>query len=247
MTSSTEPKAIAYHQDLPTPNDILNLYQADTHTALRTMPVHGRSFELSHPDDEELIWNGDLCWYHGDVDEHSYKDFDWLVDYLESDTNTDDETKGNTLLMLSTMQGLGSSFKKQSYINSLICCLHSTSPCCINAMGCQCTHPGWFSHAISTAVHPNDNEAIHDTGSDASFHEDRDYCYIRLIYALTQNVNSEWRQRLTRDGHPERYISLVDGVCQKGCLDVGFYLLVIFGCIRSSGKDLPFSPAEKRW
>ncbi|KAG1896951.1 uncharacterized protein F5891DRAFT_1050876, partial [Suillus fuscotomentosus] len=60
--------------------------------------------------------------------------------------------------------------------------------------------------------------------------------------------NDEWYQRLIRDGHLRRCISLVDRVShqQRGWYS-GFCLLVIIGHIKSSHKDLPFSPAEERW
>ncbi|KAG1896950.1 uncharacterized protein F5891DRAFT_561524 [Suillus fuscotomentosus] len=274
----------AYYQSKNSllPNDILK-YRADTRTALRTMLVHGQSLGLSRPDDEELIWSGDLCWYHGDGDENSYEEFDWLVDYLASDTNTDDETEGDALLALSAMQGLGSSTKQQSYISSLIRCLHSTTSPRVRHAALRAVFEArealafitdasmpqgvdgqlldelskallaavrlgadaQLLTAILTAVRPKDDQTTYDTGPDGSSHENRDYCYIRLIYALTKN--DEWCRRLTRDGHLERCISLVDGVSQKGHTDVGFCLLVIFGRIASLGKDFPFSPAEERW
>ncbi|KAG2109033.1 uncharacterized protein F5147DRAFT_836864 [Suillus discolor] len=257
----------AYHQlkNSSKVNDILK-HRADTRTALRTMIVHGQSVELSRPDDEQLIWSGDMCWYHSDGREPNCEEFDWLVDYLASDANTDYETQGDALLALSAMQELGSPTKRLSYISSLIRCMGSTRPPRVRHTALRAVFEAReelayitsvsmpegvdvhildeLSRAVLTAVHPNDDEAIHDTEPDASFHEDRDYCYIRLIYTLTQN--DEWMQRLTRDGHLDRCISLVDGVSQKGHSDVGFYLLVIFGRIRSSGKDLPFSPAEER-
>ncbi|KIK48533.1 hypothetical protein CY34DRAFT_103945 [Suillus luteus UH-Slu-Lm8-n1] len=90
-----------------------------------------------------------------------------------------------------------------------------------------------------------DGNTAHDTGPDASFHFSRDSCYIRLICALTKN--DEWIQRLSRDGHLERCYSLVDGVCRKPYSKIGFYLLVMFGRIKSSGTDLPFGPAQERW
>jgi hypothetical protein len=102
-----------------------------------------------------------------------------------------------------------------------------------------------LSRALLTAVRPKNGHAIHDTGPDASFHIDRDSCYIRIICALTKN--DEWYQCLTRDGHLDWCISLLDGLYQYCHLNVAFYLLVIFGRIKSSGKDLPFGPAQERW
>ncbi|KAG1825362.1 hypothetical protein EV424DRAFT_678100 [Suillus variegatus] len=54
-----------------------------------------RGNKLSRPDDEHLIWYGDLRWRHSDERESSCEKFDWLVHYMEGDTNTDDETEGD--------------------------------------------------------------------------------------------------------------------------------------------------------
>ncbi|KIK48528.1 hypothetical protein CY34DRAFT_103942 [Suillus luteus UH-Slu-Lm8-n1] len=102
-----------------------------------------------------------------------------------------------------------------------------------------------LSRALLTAVYPKDGQTTHDTGPDASFHLRRDSCYIRIIYALTKN--DEWFRRLIRDGHDKRCMSLVDGVYQSHYSPIGFYLLVIFGRIKSSGKDLPFSLVQEKW
>ncbi|KAG2757222.1 hypothetical protein P692DRAFT_20814223 [Suillus brevipes Sb2] len=143
-------------------NDVIPKYRADIRTALRTLVVHGQDNRLSRPDDEDLIWDGDLRWRHSDGRKPSCEEFDWLVDYLAGDAEhrTDDETEGDALLALSSMQGLGSSTKQQSYISSLI-----------------------------------------------------------------------------------RF----DKVSQNGHFLIGFYLLVVFWRIKSSGKDLPFSPTQENW
>jgi hypothetical protein len=103
-------------------------HRASARTALRTMLVHGQLDRLSRPDDEVLIWNGDLRWHHSDEREAGCEEFDWLVDYLAGDAEhrIDDETEGDALLALSAMRGLGSSTKRLSYIRSLIRCMSST-------------------------------------------------------------------------------------------------------------------------
>jgi hypothetical protein len=241
-------------------------HQADARTALRSMAVHGQSHRISRPDDEVLTWNGVLSWCHSDGRKPSCEEFDWLVDYLAGGASTDDETKGDALLALSAMQGLGSSTKRRSYIRSLARCMGSTRPPRVRHMAlravCEAREevasitsasmpPGIdvglldeLSCALLTAVRPN-GQTAHDTGPDASFHVGRDSCYIRVIYALTKN--DIWFQRLTRDGHDERCISLVDGARQHRYSPIAFYLLVIFGRIKSIGKDLPFSLVQERW
>jgi hypothetical protein len=242
-------------------------HRADIRTALRTMLVHGQHDRLSRPDDEDLIWNGDLRWRHSDGRKPSWEDFDWLIDYLAGDANTDDETESDVLLALSAMGRLGSSTQRSSYVSSLIHCMSSDRPPRVRHAALRVVHeareelasitsasmpPGVdtqlldeLSHALLTAVRPKDGQPTYDTGPDASFHPRRDSCYIRIIYALTKN--DEWLQRLIRDGHRDWCISLVDGDCHIRYWEVGFYLLVIFGRIKFSGKDLPFSPAQEKW
>ncbi|KAG2357889.1 hypothetical protein BDR07DRAFT_317339 [Suillus spraguei] len=102
-----------------------------------------------------------------------------------------------------------------------------------------------LSCALLTAVRPHNENKTHHTGHDTSFHLDRDYCYLRLIYALIKN--DEWYQRLTHDGHLDRCISLFDEVCKQRYSMIGSCLLVIFGCIKSSDHHLPFSLAEEKY
>ncbi|KAG1893471.1 uncharacterized protein F5891DRAFT_1048608 [Suillus fuscotomentosus] len=241
-------------------------HQANARTALRTMLVHGMRDKLSRPDDEHLIWYGDLRWRHSDEREPSCENFNWLVDYLEDDTNTDDETEGDALLALSAMRRLGSPAKRPSYIKSLIRCMHSSkSPrarhTALRAVfeareelasmtsasvpqGVDAQLLDGLSSALLSSVRPNDYHTIHDTRPDGSFRKDRDFYYIRLIYALTEK--DEWCRRLIRDGHLEWCISLVNGICREDYLRVGSCLLVIFDRVKSLDKDLPFSPAEER-
>ncbi|KAG1880985.1 hypothetical protein F4604DRAFT_1679092 [Suillus subluteus] len=197
----------------------------------------------------------------------SCEEFDWLVDYLAhgADHDTDDETKGDSLLALSAMHGLGSSTKRRSYIESFNCCMGPTKSSRVRYAALKAVYEAQeelasitsaprpqdidaqlldeLSRVLLTAVRP-DGWIIYNTGPDASFHFDRDYCYISVIYDLTKN--DEWCQRLIRDGHLARCISLVDGDYTRG-LYFGFYLLITFGRIMSLGEDLPFSPAEARW
>ncbi|KAG1818888.1 hypothetical protein EV424DRAFT_957245 [Suillus variegatus] len=244
-------------------------HRADTRTALRTLVVHGVDEQFSRPDDEHLIWNGDLRWRHSDDREPSYEEFDWLVDYLADDAEhdmddetegdaghvKDNETEGDALLALSAMRGLGSSTKQQSYIKSLIHCMGPTRPPRVRhtalravfeareelasltsasaSKGVDAQLLNELSQALSTAVHPNDHKTIHDTALDH---------YLHLLYVLTKN--NEWYQRLTRNGHLDRCIPLVDAVSHERFSEVGFYLLVIFGRMKSSGKDVPFSPYQ---
>ncbi|KAG2357909.1 hypothetical protein BDR07DRAFT_1490103 [Suillus spraguei] len=214
--------------------------RADIRTALRTVVVHRHANRLSRPDDEDLIWHGDWRWHRSHEHEPSCEDFDWLVDYLADnnticspadfmagDAHTDDETKGDALLALSAMQGLGSPTKRQTYISSLIRCMgparsprvrHSALRAVFEAreelasIASASTQQDLdvrlldqLSRALLTVVRPN---GVLDSGR-AAHH--REFCYIHIIYTLIKN--DEWRQRLTgtNDVHLARRIYLVDG------------------------------------
>ncbi|KAG2360145.1 hypothetical protein BDR07DRAFT_171003 [Suillus spraguei] len=258
---------VAYEQLKKTPlADAQRKHRADTRTALRTTVVHGLVNKLSRPDDEGLIRTGRLQWRDSDERAPSRREFNWLVDYLVDD-HKDDETKGDALLVLSAMQGLGSPAKQPAYIRSLVHCMDSTKPSRVRHSALravceareelvsitsgsmpQCIDAQLLdelSRALLTAVRPYGDQTIHDTGPDAFFHLRRDSCYIRIICALTKD--DEWCQRLTHDGHPDWCISLVDEYQNCHHLDAAFYLLVVFGRIKSSGKDIPFSPAQMMW
>ncbi|KAG0699176.1 hypothetical protein DFH29DRAFT_62225 [Suillus ampliporus] len=265
---------LAYHQlESTEPKAARRKHKADARTALRTMAVHGKSNHLSLPDDETLIWDGDLQWWHSDGLMPDYEEFDWLVDYLESyvparPTNTaEDEIEGDALLALSAMHGLGSSAKRPSYIRVLVRCMGPTRPprvrhaalraisdargelaSIINdsvSQGVDATLLDELSRALLTTVRPNHDQAIHHSGPDAFFHKARDGCYFRLIFALAKN--DEWHQCLTRDGHLERCISLVDQVLESRSCALTCYLIGIFMRIDPSVKGFPFSPAPERW
>ncbi|KAG2119266.1 hypothetical protein BD769DRAFT_1028287, partial [Suillus cothurnatus] len=246
--------------------DAQRKHRSSVRTALRTMVVYGRQMRLARPDDESLIWDGDLRWHHSDKHEPSCEEFGWLIDYL-ANAHIDDEAKGDALLVLSAMGGLGSSTKQLSYIKSLIRCMGSGRPHRVrhtalravceareelasitSASMSQDVDLAGLMHALSraiyTAVCPNGDH----TGPDAPFHNKRDLWYTKLIGVLT--LNSEWLRHLTQDVHVNRCISLVD-VCpingELGDRYFKYHHLVTLSRIKSSGKDLPFNPSQEKW
>lgn len=123
----------AYHQYVHALGvDGRKKYRAGTRTALRKLLVHGLEESLVLPDDERLVWYGDLRWCHSDGRKPGHEEFDWLIDYLENITQFkmtgDDEIAGDVLLALSAMQALGTPAKRPSYIQSLIRCMNTTRP-----------------------------------------------------------------------------------------------------------------------
>jgi hypothetical protein len=225
-------------------------HRADVRTALRTMVVHGRGEHLSRPDDEELIWYGNLRWWHNEGLAPSCAEFDWLVDYVKF--QADDETKGDALLVLSAIPDLGSSAKQESYVTTLIHCMGHEHPrvryAALRVLDAH-VELAWLannfavplsdelSRALLTAVDPNNGWTIRASGSNPSFHHDRDRCYLRLIFALAKDEG--WCVRLVHDRHVMRCISLVDDVLENMWYSHNFYLAGIFLRIVSSGGDSP--------
>jgi hypothetical protein len=230
-------------------------HKANARTALRTMVVHGKKDCLSLPDDEDVVWNGDLQWWrHNDQHAPGCEEFDWLIGYLNEE-EADNQTAGDALLALSAMHGLGSPSQQASYIRALIRFMSPTRPPRVqhaairaisdareevssitsNSMpqGVDTKLLDELSCALVSVVRQNDDQVLHDSNV---FRINRDLRYIRLIFSLVQN--DEWRQRLIRDGHIQWCISLVGG-------PLHYYLVEIFAHIDPS-VDLPFSPASVR-
>jgi hypothetical protein len=64
------------------------------------MAVHGMSFHFSLPDDEDVVWGGNIQWNHHDGLAPCCEEFDsgWLVDYLAY--SADDGTEQHAMLCL---------------------------------------------------------------------------------------------------------------------------------------------------
>jgi hypothetical protein len=243
--------------------DARQKHKADARTALRTMVVYGYSVVFSLPDDEHLIWRGDLRWRHSDGLMPNCEEFDWLVDYLaeKADIAADDETVGDALLALSAMHRLGSSTKRRSYITALIRCMDPTRPPRIRhtalravadaqeelasitnelmPQSVDATLLDELSCALLTVVRPNKDQTVQRS------HTDRDTCYSRVIFALAQN--DEWHERLARNGHFEHCVSLAEDALKCQTRVPGCYLAGIFACIDPSDKVLPLRPTQERW
>jgi hypothetical protein len=234
---------------------------ADARTALRTMVVHGRNHRLSRPDDEELIWYGNLQWWRSDGPPPCWEEFDWLVDYITD--HADDETTGDALLALSATSQLGSSANRRLYITTLIHCMCRTRPSRVRyaalrvvlgarveltrlADNFDASLLDELSRALLTVVRLNDGLTSIASGSrGVLFHYDRDRCYFRLIFALAKD--EEWSNRLIRDGHVERCISLVDEVLNNPRASHNFYVAGIFLRIDPSGNHASLSSVKGRW
>jgi hypothetical protein len=227
-------------------------YKADVRTALRTMVVHARGEHLSRPDDEELIWYGNLRWWRNEGLAPSCAEFDWLVEYVMFPA--DDETKGDALLALSAISNLGSSAKRDTYVTTLIHCIDHTEHPRTRYAALRAAFDARaelaqladnsdaplldrLSLALLTAVDPNNGKTNRASGPDPSFHYDRDRCYFRLIFALARDGG--WHVRLIRDEHVKRCISLVNDVLENPRSSHNFYLAGIFLHIFSSGSDSP--------
>lgn len=245
-------------------------YRADARTALRTMTVHGLTFCFSLPDDENLIWIGNLWWRGRDGLIPSCEEFGWLIDYVadEAGHKGDDETEGDALLALSALCGLGSSTKRRLFITTLIRCMGSTRPPRVRHTALRAVADARadlasitiglmphgvdeglldeLSRALFTAVCPNGDQLVHDSSqSHASFHYHQEHHYLRLIFALA--MNNEWHERLARDGHLARCTSLIEQAFEADLWDCRCYLAGIFTFTDPSDEILPLSPAQNSW
>jgi hypothetical protein len=68
-----------------------------------------------------------------------------------------------------------------------------------------------LSPAMLTAVCPQPGATPTEDGPDCFFHDDRDLCYLELIFALARN--SVWHPHLFGDGHIDRCCSIIAKSC----------------------------------
>ncbi|KAG1822041.1 uncharacterized protein BJ212DRAFT_1426470 [Suillus subaureus] len=234
----------------PLEEDMRRKHRASARTALRTMVVHGLDFHLSLPDNETLIWNGNLCWSDSDGRKPDCEEFDWLVDYLADEVGYDkaDET-GDALLALSAIRGLGSPAKQSSYINSLICCMNHRKPSRVRYAALRTVYEvrDELVSITSSSKLPDIDAKLLDKLSaalrevmdpkyDDRINASRDLKYIDII--LTMTKNDEWCRRLADNYHLQQCISLVtvDGV-QMYDRNAGFHLTVIIGRLYTPSKN----------
>ena len=231
-------------------------HKADVRAALRVMVVYGRSWCLSHPDDEDLTWDGDLQWYQPDGHPPSYEEFDWLIDYLGNRADNEDvATEVDALLALSGMRGLGKPDKRGTYVRLLIRCMGPKRDHRVRHAALRVIAEAREELAsITSNAMPQDIDAgvLNDLSSailtvihTAPFHEERDLHYCRLVFALARN--EEWCQRMTSHGHVKRCISLVDSMLQNWVPVLLIYLAGILLRIDPSGTVLPLNPREPKW
>ncbi|OAX32876.1 hypothetical protein K503DRAFT_804850 [Rhizopogon vinicolor AM-OR11-026] len=248
--------------------------EADARSALRTIMVHGLGHCLLHPDDENLIWDGDFRWRHSNGNTPSSEEFDWLIDYLveKVEDETDAETEGDALLALSAMHGLGSSAKRSSYVKALIRCMAPVRPSRVRyaalravsdardelasmtisdsaSLDIDATLLDGLSRALLTAVGPNQDQTVQHSTSDADFAAMPNYYYyyLRLIFALQKN--DEWWERLAHGGHLERWSSsfLYDiTLASPNFLDKT-HLAGILLRIDPSSNDVSPNLAQEKW
>ncbi|KAG2335362.1 hypothetical protein BDR05DRAFT_1035969, partial [Suillus weaverae] len=121
------------------------------------------------------------------------------------------ETQGDALLVLSTMQGLESPTRQQSYIRSLIHCMNPTRLSRVGNTALRAAFEAREELASTTSASMQPDAQLLDklscalltyTEPDFSSSLDGYKCYIYLIYALTKK--DEWCQRLAHEDHLDR-------------------------------------------
>jgi hypothetical protein len=242
-------------------NTVDNL--ANARATLRTMVAYGSSSRPSLPGSDGLIWSGDLRWCHPDGRDPSCEEFNWLIDYLVNPRfgGLGDEAKGDALLALSAMHGLGSSDKQSSYVGALVYSMASNRCSRVRhaalravsdardelasltdhsiAQGAEAGLLDRLSAALLTAVRPNNNDTTPSRSSPSLSARNR--CYLRLIFSLSKN--DEWCTRLTRDGHVLWCNSLHDEVLASPYFLDKFQLSTILLRLDLS----PEAAQETRW
>ncbi|KAG2143594.1 hypothetical protein DEU56DRAFT_791453 [Suillus clintonianus] len=163
---------------------------------------------------------------------------------------------GDALLALSAMKGLGTRDRSSAYLHALITALESHTPRLRNAALRAVSDSRLaladidaiqdenirhllltkFSPALLTAICPQTSTRAASHPEDepvANFNYWRDHAYLRLIIALTSNV--EWCKRLVVDRHIGYCISILNNLDEQS--PAPFHLAAIFGQLRSSSPD----------
>ncbi|KAG1834899.1 hypothetical protein EV424DRAFT_532037 [Suillus variegatus] len=174
--------------------------------------------------DPANLWNNQYFWTG---DSHSPEDFDWLVDYLEYLDPDNQEAVFDILLLLVVIKVRCSPAKRYQFFKSLIACMGSHMPAHLRHAALRLAHRAReemvsidvidnaelrdmilteFSPAIPTAVCPQTGVTLSDYDPDRFFHDDRDLCYLKLLFALARNSN--WHPHLVEDHHIDRCISI---------------------------------------
>jgi hypothetical protein len=193
-------------------------------------------------------------------DSHSPEDFDWLVDYLGDVCSDDYATAGDILVLLSSMSVSCSPVKQRPYIEKLTACMDSSMPprlrhaalraahsfrevlASIDIVDDACMVLTNFSPAILSAVCPQPGATPTNTGPERFFDDDRDLCYLGLIFSLARN--SQWRPHLYCQ------IDRAIGMIAKCLYGVHvFYLVGIFLRLTSEEVSVPSlsSITERQW
>jgi hypothetical protein len=212
------------------------------------------------PQSPAWLWACRISWQSRHP--HLPEDFDWLVDYLGDVCFNDHATAGDILLLLSGMSVSCSPAKQRLYIEALIACMGSSMPSRLRHAALRAAHRFRevltsinivddadmvltnFSHAVLTAVCPQPGATPTDTGPDRFFDDDRDFCYLGLIFALARN--SQWRPRLYCQ--IDRAIGMIAKCCESYRVHA-FYLVGIFLRMTSEEVSVPSlsSITERQW
>ncbi|KAG2093094.1 uncharacterized protein F5147DRAFT_721288 [Suillus discolor] len=180
------------------------------------------------------LWNSQYFWIG---DSHSPEDFEWLVEYIDPDNQ---EAVFDILLLLVVIEVRCSPAKRHQFFKSIIACMGSHMPAHLRHAALRLAHSAReemvsidtidnaelrdmilteFSPAILTAISPQPGITLSDDDPDCFFHEDRDLCYLELLFALARNSN--WHPHLFEDRHIDRCISIV---AKGNFAEYAFYL-----------------------
>jgi hypothetical protein len=174
-------------------------------------------------------------------DSYSSEDFNWLVDYYLDIYSGDPEVAFDFLFLLGDLEVRCSPAKQYQFIENLIACMGSNMPVHLRYAALRATHIVQeeiasidaldaklrdmvltkLSPAILTTVCPRPGTTLANDPL-YFFHDDRDECYLELIFSLVRN--SSWHARLIEDHHINWCISMNAWYCTSLCMSHAFYL-----------------------
>ncbi|KAG0698837.1 hypothetical protein DFH29DRAFT_1016976 [Suillus ampliporus] len=173
---------------------------------------------------------------------------------------------GDILLLLCSRGVSCNPAKQHLFIESLTACMGSSMPHRLRHAALRAAHSARevlasidviddaklremvltkFSPAVLSAVCPRPGATPADDGPDRFFDDNRDLCYVELVFVLARN--SAWRPHLSGDGHIDRCISMIARCCE--CRRHPFYLAGIFLRIAPEQSSVPSleSITEQQW
>ncbi|KAG0700508.1 hypothetical protein DFH29DRAFT_931871 [Suillus ampliporus] len=217
-------------------------WDSDIRSILRFVIAAGcqGQIQLDQPDS---VWSGHFSW---DGDTRSFEDFSWLVDYLDSLRNSDDDDVVTyILLVLSGMRRLGSPTETErhlAYVKSLAFFMNVEHPRHIRHAALRAAHDARSALAsIRTSLQDRvpPRMTMNPPAGEEFFNARRDLCFLRLVFALARNP--DWQHSLVSNDCVQRCVAIIEPSLR--CYLHPFYLVGFFFRIAPSEPMI----TEEQW